>query len=125
MNNPVLTKNFYAQAALTKYRIVMFGTTGDDYVTPAAAVSDKLLGVTTDVDTVINTRGDVVVEGITDVEYGGTVTRGDKLTTDSSGRAVTAAPAAGVNNNIIGIAMVSGVVTDVGAVKISQGIVQG
>ncbi len=125
MNNPILTKNFSAQAALTKFRIVMFGTTGDDWVTPATAVSDKLLGVTTDVDTSINARGDVVVSGITDVEYGGTVARGDKLTSDSSARAVAAAPAAGTNNQIIGVAMVSGIVGDIGSVKISQGTVQG
>lgn len=125
MNNPQLTKSFYAQTALTKFRIVVFGSTGDDYVVPAAGVSDKLVGVTTDVDTAINARADVIADGLCDVEYGGTVTRGDKLTSDASGRAVTAAPGAGVNNHIIGIAWVSGVIGDIGSVKISQGIVQG
>lgn len=124
MNNPVIIKSYTAEAALTKYRLVKFGAT-DDVVTPATAVADKILGVLTDVDALINQRADVVVEGITDVEYGGTVTRGDPLTTDASGRAVTAAPAAGVNNRIIGIAMVSGVISDVGSVKIAQSLMQG
>jgi hypothetical protein len=47
------------------------------------------------------------------------------LTTDSSGRAVTAAPAAGVNNGVIGVAFVSGVLGDIGSVILSQGRIQG
>ncbi len=43
----------------------------------------------------------------------------------ASGRAVTAAPAGGVNNRVIGIAMVSGVVGDIGQMIVSQGSVQG
>ncbi len=47
------------------------------------------------------------------------------VTTDSLGRAVTAVPAAGVNNSVVGMAYVSGVLGDIGSVIISQGRVQG
>lgn len=124
MNNPNLIKSFVAEAAITKFRIVKFGAS-DDNVLTNAAVSDKSIGVTTDIDAAINDRVDVVVSGISDVEYGGTVTRGDKLTSDATGKALAAAPSAGVNNHIIGIAMVSGVSGDIGAVNVAVSVMQG
>jgi len=124
MGNPTLTKNAKAEAAVPAFTIVKFGA-ADGQVLPAAAVTDKLVGVSTDIAAAINERCDFIVDGIADVLYGGTVTRGDPLTSDASGRATTAAPGAGTNNRIIGIAMVSGVVGDIGSVKMSQGMVQG
>jgi hypothetical protein len=124
MANRGLIKSFTAESAVAAYRIVKHGT-ADTAVVQAAAVSDSLLGVTGQLAGVINTRVDVVLSDSTDVEYGATVTRGDWLTTDSVGRAVTAAPAAGVNNNVIGKALMSGVVGDIGAVLLSFGRIQG
>ena len=124
MSNIVLVKNQIADAVINAFSIVKFGTT-DGHIVPAAAVSDSLVGVSTDIAAAIGDRADVIVHGLADVLYGGTVTRGDLLTSDASGRAVTAAPAAGVNNVVIGVAFVSGVVGDIGAVIISQGKVQG
>ncbi|MEW6314136.1 MAG: capsid cement protein [Pseudomonadota bacterium] len=124
MSNPSLIRNFKAEAAVAAYTIVKPGT-ADGQVLAAAAVSDKSIGITTDIAAAINERCDVILSGVADVLYGGTVTRGDLLTADASGRAVTAAPAAGANNRIIGIALVSGVVGDVGQIEISQGMLQG
>ena len=100
MANRGLIKSFTAESAVAAYRIVKHGA-ADTVVAQATAVTDSLLGVTSQLAGVINTRVDVVLGDSTDVEYGATVTRGDWLTTDSVGRAVTAAPAAGVNNNEI------------------------
>src|SRR6266704_4296307 len=91
----------------------------------AAAVGDKLLGVSTDIAAAINERCDIILAGSATILFGGPVARGDLLTSDASGRAVTAAPAGGVNNRIIGIAMVSGVVGDIGQMIVSQGSAQG
>jgi hypothetical protein len=124
MSNPNMIRNFKAEAAIAAFTIVKHGT-ADGQVVPAAAVSDKLLGVSTDVAPAITERCDVILGGIADVLYGGTVARGDILTSDASGRAVTAAPAAGTNNRVIGVAMVSGVVGDIGQVDINQGMMQG
>ncbi|HAF00390.1 MAG TPA: DUF2190 domain-containing protein [Methylophilaceae bacterium] len=124
MSNTTLVRNFKAEAAIAAFTIVKLGT-ADGQVLPAAAVADKTLGVSTDIAAAINERCDVILSGIADVIYGGAVTRGDLLTTDASGRAVVAAPAAGVNNRIIGVAVVSGVLNDVGQVQISQGMLQG
>ncbi|MGH8568782.1 MAG: DUF2190 domain-containing protein, partial [Gammaproteobacteria bacterium] len=70
-------------------------------------------------------RVECALAGTAEVEYGGTVTRGGLLTADSVGRAIAAAPAAGVNNRIIGIALVSGVISDIGLVQLAPGQIQG
>lgn len=124
MTNPVLIKNGVASGAVPARSIVKYGAS-DHLVAAAAAATDKLLGVSTDIAAADGERCDYITAGMADVVYGGNVTRGDLLTADSSGRAVTAAPAAGVNNRIIGVAQVSGVVGDVGAVFISQSMLQG
>lgn len=124
MSNIALARNFKAEAAIAANTIVKLGS-ADGQVLTAAAATDKLLGVTTDIAAAINERCDVILSGVADVIYGGAVTRGDLLTADATGRAVTAAPAAGVNNRIIGIALVSGVANDVGQIDISQCSLQG
>lgn len=107
-----IIKGYKAEAALTGNRIVKFGT-ANNQVVPGAAATDKLIGVTTALDTDINDIGDVIKMGPAEVRLGGTVTRGDRLTSDSSGKAVTAAPSAGVNNYIVAIADASGVLDDI------------
>ena len=53
----------------------------------------------------IGARVDVVISGITEVEAGAAFSAGALLTADGTGRAIVAAPAAGVNNRIVGIAL--------------------
>lgn len=124
MSNQLLVRNYKAEGAIAAFTVVKLGA-ADGGVLAAAAVSDKLVGVSTDIAAAINERCDVILAGVADVLYGGTVTRGDPLTSDASGRATTAAPGAGTNNRIIGIALVSGVVGDVGSMQIAQSIMQG
>jgi hypothetical protein len=124
MANPGLIKSFTSEAAIAAYRIVKFGTS-DGAVLQAAAVGDSLIGVTGQVAGDAGKRVDVILSDTAEVEYGGNVTRGDWLTSDASGRAVSAAPAAGVNNNVIGRAMVSGVLGDIGAVMLMNCRIQG
>ncbi len=125
MANPDLIKSFIAEAAVSPFRIVKLGA-ADGGVIQGAAAADALLGVADELgQATVGDRVDVVLTGIADVTYGATVTRGARLTSDATGRAVTAAPAAGTNNGIIGIALVSGVVGDVGSVLIGQTTFQG
>ena len=124
MANISLVRNFKAEAAVPAFTVVKLGT-ADGNVLPGAAVADFIFGTSTDIAAAINERCDVICEGVADVLYGGAVTRGTLLTTDASGRAVTAAPAAGVNNRVIGVALISGVLGDVGSVLLSAGQIQG
>lgn len=124
MSNVLLARNFKAEAAIPAFTLVKPGT-ADGNVLAAAAVADSIIGVTTDIPAALGERADVILAGVADVLYGGTVARGDWLTTDASGRAVTAAPTAGVNNNVIGRALVSGVLGDVGSVSLACNRIQG
>lgn len=117
-------RSFKAEAAITKYRIVKGGA-GAGGLLQAAAVGDKLIGVSTDIDAANGERCDAILAGPADVEYGGAVAVGDLLTSDANGKGVVAAPAAGVNNRTIGIALVAGAAGDIGLIEVTQGSVQG
>lgn len=124
MSNAVIARNFKAEAAIAAFALVKHGT-ADGNIVAASAVGDAIIGVTTDIPAAINERSDVILSGVADVLYGGAVTRGDWLTSDASGRAVAAAPGAGINNNVIGRALVSGIIGDVGSCIISTSRIQG
>ncbi len=121
--NPILEKEYLADGAVAAYRIVKPGSAEDD-AAQATAVSEKLLGVSQHA-AVDNERVRVMEQGITKVEYGGNVAFGDPLTSDANGKAVAAAPSAGVNNYIIGFARAAGVSGDIGRALLSQGRIQG
>ena len=120
-----VAKTFLAGAAITKRRIVKLGA-DDKHVIQGAAATDSLIGVADSLGAAAAEDPiDVILQGISDVELGGTVTRGGLLSSDANGKAVAAAPGAGTNNRIIGFALASGVSGDIIAVQISQGSVQG
>jgi hypothetical protein len=116
----LLLKNYIAGAATTKYRIAKFGA-ADRKVVQAAAATDALIGVFGELDAALNERVDVVRSGMTLVEYGGTVARGDPLTADADGKAIKAAPAAGARVSIFGFAEVSAVAGDIEMAMIAPG----
>lgn len=122
--NPGLTKNYNAGGTIEKRRIVKFGA-DDKTVVKGAAATDLLIGVSTDIDVVTGEPTDVIMEGIALVQAGGAVTRGNEVTSDANGKGVAAAPGAGTNNRIIGIALASAVLDDWFPVQISLGIKQG
>lgn len=125
MPNPHLIKAFTAETAVSPCRIVKFGS-ADGAVVQGAAVTDLLIGVADSLgQSTAGDRIDVVLSGIADVEFGGNVTRGQLVTADSNGKAVAAAPAAGVNNQVIGRALVSAASGDIGPILIAPGSMQG
>ena len=125
MANPGLIKNYTAGGTVNQYRVVKFGSS-DGVVVQGAAATDLLIGVSCQPGAVASgERVDVVRDDMADVEYGDTITRGKKLTCDSVGRVVEAAPAAGANAHIIGIAEVSGVVGDIVPMYIEPSVMQG
>jgi hypothetical protein len=123
MRNEGLTKTLIAGAAVAARRIVKFGAS-ETAVLQAAAATDLSIGVA-DLGADSGDYCDVIVDGIALVEYGGNVTRGALLTADANGRAVAAAPAAGANARVIGVAMLGGVSGDIGSVRIAPSMMQG
>lgn len=124
MANPGLIKTYDASGAIPAYSVVKFTAT-DFQVTLATAVSDKLIGVTTEIAAADQERVDVIHDGIAYVSAGGTIAAGDPLTVNASGQVVTAAPAAGVNNVCIGRARQSAVSGDVLEVILDLFVLQG
>lgn len=112
MANIGLSKSYTAEAGISANRIVKVGA-ADYGVLQGAAATDKLIGISTEIDAASGERIDVVHSGVADLKLGGTVARGDFLTSDASGQGVTAAPSAGTNNRVIAMALISGVSGDV------------
>lgn len=115
MTQLVLDTNGVAGAAINPYRILKFGN-ADGKWQQAAAATDLLAGVSGPLTIASGERVDVKRIGIAEVEYGGTITRGQKLTTDANGKAVAATSD---GDQIIGIAEVSGVAGDIGSVLLA------
>lgn len=127
MANPLLVVNFIADAAILNNRLVKFGT-ADRNVAVGAAPADFVIGVVNEMPPGIaaGERVDVVRMGIAWVEAGAAIPRGSPITTDGVGRAVVAAPAAGVNNRIIGFADETATAAgDVIRFMIEPGLMQG
>jgi hypothetical protein len=124
MRTEGLAKAFVAGGAIPARIIVKADSTAGQVVA-ADAATDKLIGISADVAAASTDRVDVFVSGIAEVIYGGNVAAGDLVTADASGYAVAAAPAATVNNRVIGTAMVAGVSGDIGSVLICPGSLQG
>ena len=123
-HNPTLIKNYAAGAAVAARRIVIHGS-ADGLVVQGAGATAALIGITTEVAAASGERCDVIKAGIADVEFGGSVSRGGPITSDSVGRAVAASPGAGANAYIIGFAEVDGASGDIGQVFIAPGRIQG
>jgi hypothetical protein len=123
LSNRDLVKAYTVGAsAVGKRRIVKFS--GSRTVVQAAAATDLLIGVA-DYAGAIGGRVDVVRSGIAEVEFGGAVTRGAKVTSDANGKAVAAAPAAGANVQVLGVAEDTYAAGDFGEVFIAPSVMQG
>jgi hypothetical protein len=124
VSNLILAKAFTAGGAINPYRIVRFSAA--ETVIQAAAATESMFGVNTDLTIVSGERVEVMTHGIAWVEAGAAVALGAPVTADSLGRGVTAAPAAGVNNRIIGFALDAAVAAgDQIRVSLSPGLMQG
>ncbi|MBI5885304.1 MAG: DUF2190 family protein [Deltaproteobacteria bacterium] len=120
-----LEKSVKCTAALaTAYLIAKFGA-DDDTLSQATASTEELVGVFQHTTTAVGEEVRVMLDGISRVVLGGTVARGNYLTSDANGKAVTAAPAAGVNACVIGQALASGVAGDIIPVHIEKTRIQG
>lgn len=118
--NPAIP--YTAGAAVLPRRIVKFGA-ADGQAIQAAAATDKLIGVSDSLGAAaagdrvaVYQSGDAV-----EIDVGGNITRGDQVTADANGKAVTAAPAAGAACRVIGIANNSYVAGDVGEFRLAPG----
>lgn len=123
LKNEGLFRTYIAGATVNGKRFVKFDS-DDRTVIQGAAAGDSLIGVS-DITAATGERVDVQLTDLAPVEYGGNVTRGALLISDSVGRAIAATAAAGTNVRVMGVAMESGVSGDIGSVMIAPGSFQG
>lgn len=120
-----LEKSVKCTAALaTAYLIAKFGA-DDDTLSQATASTEELVGIFQHTTTAAGDEVRVMLDGISRMVLGGTVTRGNYLTSDANGKAVATTPAAGVNAYVIGQALASGVAGDIIPVQIEKSRIQG
>ena len=114
---PELIVAYVTEGKIEGYRIVAFGENKDG-AKQATVVTDKLIGISTRVQKDPGEHVDVVRSGLYPVIYGGTVKRGDLLTTDNQGRAIKAA----AKQAYIGVAEEDGDEGDLGSLFIVPGV---
>lgn len=123
--NRGMMRVYTAEATIAPCRIVKHGA-NDGGALQAAAATDAIMGVSdTQITRDAGQRLDAVKSGFASLELGGTVARGEPITSDASGKGVKAAPAAGANVRIVGFAEVSGVSGDIIDVFVLPGQIQG
>lgn len=104
MARPGLTFSYLAEVAIPARRLVKHGT-ADGRVTLATDGSVPILGAAEQIPTKINFAVDVIHTECAVVEAGGAVARSSPVSADATGRAIVAAPAAGVNMWAAGVAL--------------------
>lgn len=90
--NEGLVKTYDAGGTINEYRIAKFGSS-DSVVLQADASTNKFAGVFCLPKGATAATGDsvdVIKSGIADVDYGGTITVGDRLTSNADGKAISA-----------------------------------
>ena len=108
-----LEKSVKCTAAIaTAFLIAKFGA-DDDTLSQATASTESLIGVFQHTTSAVGEEVRVMLDGISKVKLGGTVTRGDRLTSDAAGKAVAIGAVAGTNYNSIGTALASGSSDDI------------
>lgn len=106
--NPLLDKTFTAGGTINPYRLVKFGG-ADTTLLQAAAATDALIGASGQVGAASGEVLDVTLLGIAEVQAGGSITRGNMVTSDANGKAVVASD----GNVIAGKALMSAVDGDI------------
>lgn len=120
-----LEKSVKCTAAIaTQFLIAKFGA-DDDTLSQATASTEDLVGVFQHTTTAAGQEIRVMLDGISRVKLGGTVTRGGLLTSDANGKAVAIGAVGGTNYAVIGRAMASGVADDIIPMKIALSRAQG
>ncbi|TAU06574.1 hypothetical protein ELI55_17810 [Rhizobium ruizarguesonis] len=119
-------KNFTASGAVTHRHLVVYTATDRVLAQATGAAGERLAGV---VDfpggAVSGARFDVVLFGPAVVECGGNILPGQNIVSDAQGRAVVAAPGAGVNAAIAGRLLVNGALGDFAEAFVNPDQIQG
>lgn len=105
-----------ASLASEQFRVVRVNASNDFQVDVVTAVTDEALGILQNAPDAVNKPAEVAILGTCKAKLGGTVTRGNRLTFDSSGDLVAATEitdGGAADQNVIALALQSGVSGDI------------
>lgn len=120
-----IEKSVKCTAAIATAFLIAKPGADDDTFSQATASTEDLVGVFQHTTGAAGDEVRLMLTGISRVKLGGTVTRGNKLTSDANGKAVAIGAVAGTNYNAIGIALASGAADDIIPMLIIQTRPQG
>ena len=125
MNTPLgLIKNFTATTAIPQRRICAL-TAVEGEAKLATSGADALIGPSGIRGAAADERVDLYLTEVQEIEAGGPVAVGDRLTCDDQGRVIVAAPGAGVTVNTIGVALSVGILGSTIATLVERSSVTG
>lgn len=125
MSIPTLIRTYPASADIAPRRIVKFSdVSATSKVAQATANTEPLWGISDAMGALSGGSCDVIVDGLAEVQLGGTVTAGAPLTSDANGKAIALAGAAGATRRRIAFAEQPGVDGDIIKVSVSRGVQQ-
>ena len=117
-------RSFKAAVDIPANSIVKF-TANDGEVTLATAATDKLAGVTDNVDVKAGQMVDVALRGIHTVKAGGNISAGDPLTANGTSKAIVATFTAANMKFVIGRALAQAVANDLVLFHIAPSVIAG
>lgn len=115
MANPNFIKTYAAPVAIAGRRVVAVGAADGQAVT-ASAVTSPAIGISEQIGSRSNGMCDVILAGIAEAVAGGTITRGDRLTSNGTGAVILSTAE---TDRIVGVALQSAVANDIINVLIS------
>jgi hypothetical protein len=122
--NFILDKGYKATAALTQFLAVKLSTL--DTVAPIAGLTDAPLGIVQETitagDATNGRMADIRLMGISRAIAGGTITLGDRVKVDATGKLITVPGVAGTNDRVVGIALEAAVLNDQFDVLLTPGV---
>ena len=122
---PILDETF-AKVASDIAQYIIVKVSGATVILSGATVTEAPIGIVQNKPTSTTEPPSVRTIGVSKCVAGASVSVGDKITSDSTGRGITATAATGVSLGIVGIARTAaGAADEVFSVKLEQYVFQG
>lgn len=115
MSKPGFYRSYLCEGDIPPYRMAKFGV-ADNSVTLAVDAAHPIIGVTQIVEGADGLQVDICRDALPEIQIGGVVTKGDRLTADAAGKGIATTTG---GDWILGIAEDSGVEDDIIRIYIS------
>jgi hypothetical protein len=120
-----IEKEVSVTGTVNQYTLATAAGTDNNTYEMASGPTAAIIGVFQFAPSTDQPQARVMLTGVSLVKINSTVTIMDPITSDANGYGAKAAPASGVNNFIVGIALASGVAGNLIPVLLNPGIMQG